>query len=97
MIRHAAIEPEIYDLKEMLENMGATIDIETDITITEDITIFGIENIQVWNVITVEGCNSLKGVTHQVMPDRIEFGTYAIAAAMTNGAYFHEALSNSLP
>ena len=94
MIRHAAIEPEIYDLKKMLVKMGATINIEKNTTITEAITPFGIEE---WNVITVEGLNSLKGVTHQVMPDRIEFGTYAIAAAMTNGTYFHEAFSNSLP
>ena len=96
MIRHAAIEPEIYDLKEMLVKMGATINIEKDTTITEAITPFGIEeDIQVWNVITIQGLNSLGGVTHQIMPDRIEFGTYAIAAAMTNGTYFHEAVKNS--
>ena len=89
MIRNAAVEPEIYDLKEMLENMGADITIEELIEIEEDITDFGIEEkIKVWNVIKVRGRNSLKGVEHRVMPDRIEFGTYAIAAAMTNGKCF---------
>ena len=86
MIRNAAIEPEIYDLAKMLAEMGAQITIEEDVLIWEEITQFGItEKIKKWNVITVLGCKSLEGVTHQVMPDRIEFGTYAIAAAMTNG------------
>jgi UDP-N-acetylglucosamine 1-carboxyvinyltransferase len=35
--------------------------------------------------ITVEGVNSLKGCDHKVIPDRIEAGTFMIAAAMTNG------------
>ncbi len=35
--------------------------------------------------IVVEGVESLRGVTHEVMPDRIVAGTYAIAAAITNG------------
>ena len=70
----------------MLTSMGAVIKIEEDVKITEDITQFGItEQIEEWNVITIEGRKSLEGVTHKVMPDRIEFGTYAIAAAMNNG------------
>ena len=86
MIRNAAIEPEICDLVRMLKKMGARITIEEDESISEEITPFGIiEKIKKWNVITVNGCSSLKNVTHQVMPDRIEFGTYAIVAAMTNG------------
>ncbi len=35
--------------------------------------------------ITVEGVTSLKGCDHKVIPDRIEAGTFMIAAAMTNG------------
>ncbi len=35
--------------------------------------------------ITIEGVESLKGVEHRVIPDRIEAGTFMIAAAITNG------------
>jgi len=37
------------------------------------------------NTITVEGVEKLKGCHHDVMPDRIETGTYLIAAAITGG------------
>ncbi|MDA1008435.1 MAG: UDP-N-acetylglucosamine 1-carboxyvinyltransferase [Planctomycetota bacterium] len=35
--------------------------------------------------ITIEGVDQLGSVTHRIMPDRIIAGTYAIAAAITNG------------
>ena len=35
--------------------------------------------------IVVEGVERLRGVEHQVIPDRIEAGTYALAAAATRG------------
>src|SRR4030088_391339 len=35
--------------------------------------------------ITVEGVSALHGAQHRVMPDRIEAGTYAIAAAIAGG------------
>jgi len=35
--------------------------------------------------ITVEGVESLRGCEHRVIPDRIEAGTFMIAAAITNG------------
>jgi UDP-N-acetylglucosamine 1-carboxyvinyltransferase len=35
--------------------------------------------------IRVEGVDRLKGVEHRVIPDRIECGTFMIAAAITNG------------
>ncbi|WP_417450412.1 UDP-N-acetylglucosamine 1-carboxyvinyltransferase [Kordiimonas sp.] len=35
--------------------------------------------------ITVEGVEKLHGCTHAVMPDRIEAGSYAVAALMTRG------------
>ena len=37
------------------------------------------------NQIEVEGVNNLKGFSHSVMPDRIEAGTYAMAAVITGG------------
>ena len=37
------------------------------------------------NKIEVEGVNNLKGFSHSVMPDRIEAGTYAMAAVITAG------------
>ncbi len=36
--------------------------------------------------ITVEGVQDLSGAYHEVIPDRIETGTYLVAAAMTGGA-----------
>ena len=37
------------------------------------------------STIVVEGVESLGGATHSVLPDRIETGTYLVAAAMTGG------------
>lgn len=37
------------------------------------------------NVIKIDGVNSLNGVSHVVIPDRVEAGTYMVAAAMTGG------------
>lgn len=37
------------------------------------------------HTITVEGVESLSGTTHAVMPDRVEAGSYAVAALMTKG------------
>ena len=38
------------------------------------------------DVITIEGVDSLHNGAHSVVPDRVEAGSYAIAAAMTGGA-----------
>src|SRR5262249_39159280 len=35
--------------------------------------------------ITIEGVAELKGTIHRIIPDRIEAGTFLIAAAITNG------------
>ncbi|MCP5464522.1 MAG: UDP-N-acetylglucosamine 1-carboxyvinyltransferase [Deltaproteobacteria bacterium] len=35
--------------------------------------------------ITIEGVDELSGATHRVIPDRIEAGTFMVAAAMTRG------------
>jgi UDP-N-acetylglucosamine 1-carboxyvinyltransferase len=37
------------------------------------------------DVITIEGVKELHGVSHRVIPDRIEAGTFMIAAALTGG------------
>jgi UDP-N-acetylglucosamine 1-carboxyvinyltransferase len=37
------------------------------------------------DTLTVQGSETLSGATHNVIPDRIETGTYAMAAAMTGG------------
>ncbi|WP_373019400.1 UDP-N-acetylglucosamine 1-carboxyvinyltransferase [Thiomicrorhabdus sp.] len=64
-LRNAAREPEVVDLAEFLNAMGAKISgIGTD-------------------VLVVEGVDSLKGVHYEVIPDRIEAGTYLAAAAVT--------------
>jgi len=64
---NAAREPEIGDLAQCLNEMGAKISgIGTDTLI-------------------IEGVKQLEGATHQVIADRIEAGTYAMAAAITNG------------
>ena len=36
--------------------------------------------------ITIEGVDSLSGTSYQVLPDRIETGTYLVAAALTGGS-----------
>ena len=37
------------------------------------------------SVITIEGVNRLSGAEHRIIPDRVEAGTYAVAAAITRG------------
>ncbi len=36
-------------------------------------------------VIEIDGVDELSGAEHRVIPDRIEAGTYLVAAAMTGG------------
>jgi UDP-N-acetylglucosamine 1-carboxyvinyltransferase len=38
------------------------------------------------DVITIEGVRELRGSDHEVIPDRIEAGTYAVAGAITKGS-----------
>ena len=64
---NAAREPEIIDLANCLNAMGAKI------------TGHGTDTIK------IEGVDDLQGATHSVISDRIEAGTFAIAAAMTDG------------
>jgi UDP-N-acetylglucosamine 1-carboxyvinyltransferase len=67
VIENAACEPEIIDLADCLNAMGAKVQGAGTATIT------------------VTGVARLKGATHAVVPDRIEAGTYAVAAAWAGG------------
>jgi UDP-N-acetylglucosamine 1-carboxyvinyltransferase len=64
---NAAREPEVVDLGECLQKMGANIQ--------------GLGS----DKITIKGVPNLKGASHKIMFDRIEAGTYMVAAAMTGG------------
>jgi UDP-N-acetylglucosamine 1-carboxyvinyltransferase len=69
IIENAAREPEVVDLADFLNAMGAKISgAGTD-------------------VLEIEGVESLsgEGLHYQILPDRIETGTYLVAAAMTGG------------
>ena len=66
-IENAAKEPEIGDLIDLLNDMGAKISGRDTSTLT------------------IEGVESLHKAIHKVIPDRIEAGSYAVAAAITRG------------
>lgn len=67
VIRNAAREPEVVDLADLLNKMGARIR--------------GAGT----SVITIEGVEHLTGAEHTIIPDRIETGTFIVAAAITGG------------
>ena len=67
IIENAAQEPEIVDLANYLNVMGAKVR--------------GAGT----SVLHISGVRELKGAEHTVIPDRIEAGTYMVAAAMTGG------------
>ena len=67
IIENAAQEPEIVDLANYLNAMGANVR--------------GAGT----NAIRIEGVQKLIGTTYAVIPDRIEAGTYMVAAAITGG------------
>lgn len=66
-IENAAREPEVVDLANFLNAMGAKI------------TGAGTDTI------TIEGVDKLSGTRYRVLPDRIETGTYLVAAAISGG------------
>ncbi|MFP4132392.1 MAG: UDP-N-acetylglucosamine 1-carboxyvinyltransferase [Thiohalospira sp.] len=67
VIENAAREPEVEDLANCLNAMGAKVrGAGTD-------------------TLTIEGVERLHGTTYCVLPDRIETGTYLVAAAITGG------------
>jgi UDP-N-acetylglucosamine 1-carboxyvinyltransferase len=67
VIENAAREPEVLDLANCLNSMGADIEGAG----TDKIVIHGVER--------------LHGTNYNVLPDRIETGTYLVAAAITGG------------
>lgn len=67
ILRNAAREPEIIDLQNFLNRMGARV------------RGAGLDTIR------IEGVERLHGVEHTVIPDRIEAGTFMVAAAITQG------------
>ena len=67
VIKNAACEPEIEDLADLLNKMGARIK--------------GAGT----SVIEIEGVAGLGGAEHTIIADRIETGTFIVAAAITNG------------
>lgn len=67
VIESAACEPEVVDLANFLNAMGARISGAGSPTIT------------------ITGVPELHGAEHEVIPDRIEAATYAIAGAITQG------------
>lgn len=67
VLKNAAMEPEIVDLGECLNQMGAKISGHGTDTIV------------------IDGVTSLHNTEYVIMPDRIEAGTYAIAAGITKG------------
>ncbi|WP_411502916.1 UDP-N-acetylglucosamine 1-carboxyvinyltransferase [Brevibacillus centrosporus] len=72
VIENAAEEPEIVDLANFLNRMGAKI------------RGAGTGSIR------IEGVDKMTGCTHCVIPDRIEAGTFMVAAAITGGDVFVE-------
>jgi UDP-N-acetylglucosamine 1-carboxyvinyltransferase len=79
VLENAAREPEVVDLADCLNTMGARVrGAGTD-------------------VITIEGVARLSGAGHRIMPDRIETGTFLVAAAATGGAVtLHDARAGLL-
>ncbi len=67
LIENAAREPEVVDLADCLNKMGAKIHGAGTATIT------------------IEGVDNLKGVEYNVLPDRIETGSYLVAGAISGG------------
>lgn len=67
VLENAAMEPEIVDLADCLNTLGANVS--------------GAGT----GRIVVEGVKRLHGGHHSVLPDRIETGTFLVAAAMTGG------------
>lgn len=77
IIDNAAMEPEIVDLSNFLNKLGA------------DIKGAGTSTIR------IKGVKVLKGARHPIIPDRIEAGTFMVAAAITGGDVVVENVINS--
>ncbi|MBA8888321.1 UDP-N-acetylglucosamine 1-carboxyvinyltransferase [Dokdonella fugitiva] len=67
IIENAAQEPEVVDLANCLNSMGAKVSGAGTATLV------------------IEGVERLSGTTYEVLPDRIETGTFLVAGAITGG------------
>jgi UDP-N-acetylglucosamine 1-carboxyvinyltransferase len=67
VLENAAREPEVVDLANLLNKMGARIDGAGTSTVR------------------IKGVQKLHGARHRIIPDRIEAGTFIIAAVLTGG------------
>ncbi|MBN8728662.1 MAG: UDP-N-acetylglucosamine 1-carboxyvinyltransferase [Xanthomonadales bacterium] len=67
VIENAAQEPEVVDLANCLNAMGARVEGAGTATLV------------------IEGVERLEGTTYEVLPDRIETGTFLVAGAITGG------------
>jgi UDP-N-acetylglucosamine 1-carboxyvinyltransferase len=67
VMENCAREPEVADLADLLNKMGASI------------------NGAGTSKIRIQGVSALHGARHRIIPDRIEAGTFVIAAALTGG------------
>jgi UDP-N-acetylglucosamine 1-carboxyvinyltransferase len=67
VLENAAREPEVTDLAELLNKMGASVEGAGTPTIR------------------IRGASGLGGTRHAIIPDRIETGTYLMAAAVAGG------------
>ncbi|HXX57284.1 MAG TPA: UDP-N-acetylglucosamine 1-carboxyvinyltransferase [Thermodesulfovibrionales bacterium] len=67
LIENAAREPEVIDLANALNSMGARVKGAGE------------------SAIEIEGVNELRPLTHDVIPDRVEAGTFMTIAAITGG------------
>lgn len=67
IIENAAKEPEINDLADVLNKMGASVK--------------GAGS----DLIQIDGVDALHGTSHRIIPDRIEAGSFVIAAAVSGG------------
>ena len=76
VLENAAREPEVIDLANFLNQMGANVSGAGSSTIS------------------IDGVESLGSANYRVLPDRIETGTYLVAAAVTGG---HVRLNCSAP
>jgi UDP-N-acetylglucosamine 1-carboxyvinyltransferase len=67
IIENAAKEPEINDLADVLNKMGASVE--------------GAGS----DLIQIDGVEALHGTSHRIIPDRIEAGSFVIAAILSGG------------
>jgi UDP-N-acetylglucosamine 1-carboxyvinyltransferase len=67
VVKNAACEPEIEDLAELMNRMGARIKGA------------GTETLE------IDGVEGMSGAEHTIIPDRIETGTFIVAAGITGG------------